>query len=456
MLLAAGVAAGLAGARPLDQSPLGRRAFVNSRDPPFYIDLSAMTAARVRLGHAVFNTPWEPAGTPGAADHDGVGPLFNSFSCDECHNEGADGHGPLGDGPAPQALVVELQSPLGSGATAAAAGDPTYGHVLNTVALPGVRPEASVEILYQERTGRYDDGSAWHLRAPHYVIGNLGYGPLAATTIIEPRLAPQLFGDGLLEAVPEAIITGGAHGAGRVGDVAGAGNAGGASVAGGAPAWQWLDGRLQLGRFGWQGVSVSIRDQTTKAFAREMGVTSRERPHDDCTVLQRQCRSQPNGGDPEVSDALLDAVVAFEQWLAVPTVNAATAAGPPDPLFVQLGCAGCHRPRLPVRLRDPDGRLIVGTIAPYTDLRLHDLGMGLADRDVTGQPVVSRWRTAPLWGLGYRVNRERQLTLLHDGRARSIEEAILWHGGEARAARESFERLPRARRQALLAWLASL
>jgi CxxC motif-containing protein (DUF1111 family) len=329
--------------------------------------------------------------------------------------------------------------------------------VLNTAALTGLRPEGSVEIRYQERSGRYPDGTPWHLRVPRYVISNLGYGPLLAGTIIEPRLAPQLFGDGLLEAVPEAVITtdaNGAYGADAGGDSSG--NAPVRSGAGGVPAWQWLDGRRQLGRFGWQGVSVSIRDQTTKAFAREMGLTSRDRPHDDCTAAQRDCLVQPNGGDPEVSDELLDAVVAFEQWLAVPTVNATAAAGPANPLFVQLGCAGCHRPLLPVRLRDPNGRLIAGMIAPYTDLRLHDMGPALSDRNVAAEVTPSRWRTAPLWGLGYRVSRERQLTLLHDGRARSIEEAILWHDGEAHAAREAFERLSSVQRQALLTWLASL
>jgi CxxC motif-containing protein (DUF1111 family) len=234
--------------------------------------------------------------------------------------------------------------------------------------------------------------------------------------------------------------------------------------ASGAPAWQWVQGRRVLGRFGWQGTSISIRDQTAKALSREMGLTSRDAPQDDCTPVQSDCLAQPSGGHPEVSDDLLDAVVQFVHWLAVPAPRAplaaagASGAASPrliDPTFASLGCAGCHRPVLPITLPDAQGRPVQASIAAYTDLRLHDLGDGLADRDVAGHIVASRWRTAPLWGMGYRLGRERFPTLLHDGRARSLEEAILWHAGEASPAREAFEQLSRERRAALLHWLAT-
>lgn len=395
---------------------VGVARFANPFDPPSFRALDARERARFDLGHAVFNTQWVPAGTPRAERIDGLGPLFNADSCDECHNEGARGGGPAGNGPAPVSLVVKLDSrrarERGEHAT-----DPTYGHVLNTEAVDGLEPEGEVLIHYEPVRGRYPDGQPFSLRAPHYRLTHLRYGPLAPDTVIAPRIAPAIFGDGLLEAVV------------------------------GRPA----------ARFDWEGAAVSIRDQTTQAFAREMGLTNSVLDHDDCTPRERDCLARPNGGNPEVSPELLDAVVFFESMLAVPESPRQPPAGNEGAvLFASVGCAGCHTPHLTAEIRDAAGVRRPVRIAPYTDLLLHDLGDGLADRDVTGRPVPSRWRTAPLWGLEYRLVPKRRLTFLHDGRARSIEEAILWHGGEAAPARSRFERLPRRDREALLAWLGTL
>ncbi|HEX4051410.1 MAG TPA: di-heme oxidoredictase family protein [Steroidobacteraceae bacterium] len=428
---------------------VGARVFSNSRDPPTYESLDAATQARDALGHAVFNTQFVPAGTPGAARIDGLGPLFNSSACDECHNEGADARGPRADGPAPGPLVVQLEPPVRAGRPLS--GDPRYGHVLSTAALEGLSPEGAVWIHYEMRTGHYPDGTAYQLRVPTYRLTRLRYGALSPSTVIRPRMAPALFGDGLLEAVPAQAIVQGVRGPD-----------GGAAT--GEPAWQWVQGQRLLGRFGWQGNSISIRDQIDKAFSREMGLTTRDIPQDDCTSVEADCRAQPSGGQPEVSDELLDGVVQFVRWLAVPAANAAgsaaTATATPgaalDATFVALGCEDCHRPRLPVVLTDAHGQPMRESIAAYTDLRVHDLGDGLADRDASGHIVPSRWRTAPLWGMGYRLGRESFPTMLHDGRARSLEEAILWHDGEARHAREGFEQLPASERAALLRWLGTL
>ncbi|MDB6083111.1 MAG: hypothetical protein JWN43_992, partial [Gammaproteobacteria bacterium] len=363
---------------------------------------------------AVFNTQWVPAGTAGAARRDGLGPLFNAAACDACHNEGAHGRGPSGEGLAPAALVVQLEVRR-RGSARNSAGDARYGRTFNTAAIEGVSPEGIVNIHYEERSGRYADGAAWHLRTPRYVLSGLERGPLGARTIIEPRLAPQLFGIGLLEAVPA----------------------------------------IPAGRFGWQSESTSIRDQTTKAFARDMGLTTVDRAADDCTAAEPECRAAPNGGTPEVSEEFLDAVVEFQRTLAIPRA-AATYDGAwraTSRLFARLGCSACHRPVLPVVLPQGRGR---GTIAPYTDLTRHDLGAALADRDVSGRIVPSRWRTAPLWGMAYRLENEGEPTFLHDGRARSIEEAILWHDAEASAARYRFAHLAPERRARLLKWIGTL
>jgi CxxC motif-containing protein (DUF1111 family) len=377
----------------------------------FVMALGGGDPTQVELGRSVFNTVWVAAGAGGAGRREGLGPVYNAASCATCHPGGARGAGPTGNGPAPVALEIELALPGETGT-----GDPVYGHVFNTAALGGAAAEGAVIIRYSEIYGYYyPDGVRWHIRAPHYELTRLSHGPLAPTTLIKPRLAPALFGVGLLEAVPGSVLGGGSS---------------------------------EVGRFGWQAEALSVRDQTTRAFAREMGLTSGDRPSDDCTVSEADCMpratSGPAGGSPEVSDELLEAVVAFVHDVAVP----ASSAHPKNAelgaeLFVTIGCAGCHRPRL-------------GVIAPYTDLQLHDLGIEMDDENASGTRVASKWRTAPLWGLGYRMSTQAQPTFLHDGRARTPEEAILWHSGEAAPARRAFTNLGPRSRGALLHWLETL
>lgn len=395
--------------------------------------------AEARLGEAVFNTSFVPAGTPGAERHSGLGPFFDAPSCDECHNGAAQPRGPFGSGPAPTGLIIALETPQAQPGRRPS-GDPRYGHVLSTQALSGMAPEGRVTVRYRERHGRYPDGTPFTLRVPRYLITHLGYGPLAPRTLIEPRLAPSLFGVGWLARVPAAAIVAPPRAI-----------AASATAPFGTFSVRWRAGREQVGRLGWQGTSVSVRDQTTKALERDMGVTSREYPGDDCTSAEAACRGRSRRDIPEISSELVDALVAYQLSLARP---GAVAPRPPDPTFMRLGCAACHRPRLPVSLSGGEGTSRSAWIAPYTDLRLHFLGMALDDRDASGHPVLTRWRTAPLWNLADR--RHTGHMLLHDGRARSIEEAILWHGGEADAARARFMRLTPVERRRLLEWLRRL
>lgn len=408
--------------------PIGSMPFVNHRDPPPYLPLSGPVADDYALGHAVFNSDFLDTGTPGAGRRQGLGPIFNAASCDECHNEGAHGRGPIFDGPMPNSMVVQLELPPVADSTAPLdasdpPGDPVYGHVLSPASVAGFMAEGEVIVRYHVIQRTYPDGSVWTLRQPQYEPTHLNYGPLAMNLVIKPRLAPALFGLGLLEAVPGKRTPGG------------------------------------LGRFGWQGAALSIRDQTTRALAREMGVTSKDRPVDDCTQTQTQCLQQRHPETPEMSGELLNALLTFEKWLSVPQNPL-----PPDPaqqaaglkLFKATGCSACHQPEQAVALIKTDGEPLQATIEPYTDLAAHDLGPGLADRELSGAVHPTRWRTAPLWSMGYRLSREKYPTFLHDGRARSLEEAVLWHDGEAAAVRERFEHLPRAQRTQLLRFVAAL
>jgi CxxC motif-containing protein (DUF1111 family) len=225
----------------------------------------------------------------------------------------------------------------------------------------------------------------------------------------------------------------------------------------GGPAWHLRQGKLWMGRFGWQENAVSVRDQATIALAREMGLTSTDRPDGDCTPAETNCARHPDGFSPEVSEESISTVVAFVRALAVPESPTHAAPGSLGArLFAKIGCGGCHRPQFTVQRPDADGTVESSVIAPYSDLRLHDLGPGMADENVSGEKVPSRWRTAPLWGLGYRMKTESHPTFLHDGRATSLEEAILWHSGEAAYVKYEFMKLGPRAREALLRWLETL
>ena len=375
-----------------------------------------------------------------AAVH-GYARLFNATSCDSCHMGGAGGSGPTGDSPLPVALVIQLGAPSDTDATG---GDPVYGRVFNTASAAGVQAEGVATVRYTEIEGHYyPEALGWRMRVPHYQLTHLSRGPLAASTIVKPRLAPPLFGAALLEAVPESAITGirtGPEVSPRVVE----------------PIRHLYRGQRVLGRFGWQAASVSIRDQTTKAFAREMGLTSPDLPYDDCTPAEVDCVRTRNGGSPDISDDSISAVLAYVDSLEVPaSLMRSGQFSSGLNLFTELGCAACHRRELPVELT-VQGTPTHGVIAPYTDLLLHDLGIELADETTTGARVPTKWRTAPLWGLGYRIGHQHPATFLHDGRARSVEEAILWHSGEAARARRGFLNLPGRDREALLSWLETL
>jgi CxxC motif-containing protein (DUF1111 family) len=407
--------------------PFGRAIFADAGDPPAYRPLNPEEQQRFELGHAVFNTPFVPPDTPHAGRRSGLGPLYNASSCDECHTEGAHGRGPLGDGPAPAALVIELQRVTGG--ERSGEGDPRYGHVLNTQAVAGVSAEGAVVIHYGERTGHYADGTRWVLRVPRYELVGLHYGALDAQTILAPRIARPLFGLGLLEAVlPSAVPP--------------------------------PPRRQPSGRFNWQGDAHSIAEQTTRALSREMGLTTTALHADDCTSAQQACRaSDAQQPEPEMQEPLLQALLAFEHWVAVPSpLPSGDVPAPPGSagLFSATGCSGCHHPVLPVVPDTPTAGGSTRLIAAYTDLQRHDLGTSLDDHTVDGAPIATRWRTTPLWGLGYRMRHPIAQTFLHDGRARSVEEAILWHGGEARASQEEYRKLSRAQRAQLLQFLGSL
>ena len=397
---------------PADMAPIGTQPFTNRRNPPSYRKLSDAEFARYDLGMAVFNTQFVPAGTPNAGRRAGVGPLFNSSSCDSCHNNGARGRGPTEDGPAPSPLVMQLATTPTKNPTDPE-GDPVYGRVLNTISLEGLPPEGVAMIRYEEISGHYPDGSAWSLRAPHYTLTNLRYGPLSPQTIVKPRLAPALFGAGLLDAASEDSR----YLVGRGRTPLGFRQARFAE----SPAMAASDGK--------RAPSLSATKQHARLRARWASlpqicaVTIAPRPRRPVNNNQRRiARSLGRCLQRRTQLSTLARRPASPTPHSIPDLDADTSLN---------SVVSVHPPQLQVALTDDAGKDFSAVIAPYTDLRLHDLGARLADETVAGQKVASKWRTAPLWGLGYRMSLERFPTFLHDGRARSAEEAILWHDGEA-------------------------
>jgi CxxC motif-containing protein (DUF1111 family) len=334
--------------------------------------------------------------------------------------------------------------------------EPTYGGQLQDVAIQGHDGEGHMHITYRDVPVTFRDGTVVTLRRPTYSLTDLKYGPLHPKTMLSPRIAPPMIGLGLIEAIPEAQIRANADPddkdadgiSGRVNEV-----------------WSVDKGAVTLGRFGWKAGVPSIREQSASAFAGDMGLSTPLVPKSagDCTSAQASCLNAPNGasekdGNVEVSAKLFDLVVFYAQNLAVPPRRT-----PKDDnvvhgktVFYELGCHGCHAPTFTTGTVEGQPHLSSQRIWPYTDLLLHDMGEGLADNRSEGMADGREWRTAPLWGVGLTEIVSGHSFLLHDGRARNVEEAILWHGGEAQASRDSYTALPKAERQALIAFINSL
>lgn len=435
----------------------------------FPVTASDAADADFAAGGAVFRKIWvsAPASTTSSS---GLGPLYNARSCEQCHPQAGRGLAPRPQphgSPSP-ALVLRLSVPprtdaerrLVHNAQSTVIGEPVYGVQLQTTAIQGHAREGRLQVTYTPRTVLLSDGEAVELHAPQYTILDLGYGPLDPATLISPRLAPSLLGLGLLEAIAADDILERMDPGDRDGD----GVRGWANLV-----WSAEQGQVVLGRFGWKAASATLRQQAGEAFAIDMGLSNTiiPKPSGDCTAAQVLCLGASNGeaatpnhpAKPhEVDDALLDLVATYLSHIAVPPRPDAR-----DPevlrgkaLFHDVGCAACHRPSFTTSATARVPELRGQRIWPYSDLLLHDMGEGLADHRPEGDADGRSWRTPPLWGQSLNGREGRRASFLHDGRAGDIQEAILWHAGEAQKARDAYAALSRADRQALLTFVNSL
>lgn len=406
------------------------------RDPSLPQDAKGLD---FEIGRALFERHWAaaPASTQAV---DGLGPLFNARACVSCHPGGGRGvpFDKLG------ATLPALLFRLGAhNADATSAGDPLYGQQIQVSSVAGIGAEASISVGFETSTQTLADGTTVELRKPTPTLDKLAYGALASSTVVSPRLATAIHGIGLLEQIPESEILANVHSA-RDNGVKGKPNY----------VLDPITGKRTLGRFGWKAGAASLEVQDAKALDLDIGLSN---PvfHDafgDCTEKQADCLKMPTGVSPqfenlEVPSSLTRLIDRFVGEAMLPPSPKAVEAEAGRKIFSDAGCTACHRSSFKLA----SGR----DIAPYTDLLLHDMGFGLADHMAEGEASGKEWRTAPLWGIGQAL-RAGNAGLLHDGRARNVLEAILWHDGEAAQARAHVEQLPAQDRRALIDFIGSL
>jgi CxxC motif-containing protein (DUF1111 family) len=418
---------------------------------------------KFKVGNAIFRKLWVAAPSSTQAS-DGLGPLYNSRGCQNCHLKDGRGHPPQAPDEEAVSMFLRLSIPpetaeqkrLIAERKVPTIPDPTYGGQLQNIAIQGHDGEGTMHIDYADEPVTLAGGQVVTLRKPTYSVTDLHYGPMHPKVMLSARVAPPMIGLGLVEAIPEADIRARADPddadkdgiSGRTNEV-----------------WSISQQRVGLGRFGWKAGVPSILDQSAMAASGDIGLSTPliRLPSGDCTQAEPTCLNAPNGnseraGGVELPQELLDLVVFYSQNLAVPArrdpSDAAVLKG--RSLFYSTGCAACHQPSFTTGTVAGQPQLSGQKIWPYSDFLLHDMGSGLADGRPEGVADGNEWRTAPLWGVGLTEVVSGHSLLLHDGRARNTEEAVLWHGGEARPARDAYAKLGPEERAALIKFVNSL
>nr|WP_246047806.1 di-heme oxidoredictase family protein [Leptospira ilyithenensis] len=427
----------LSAGKTMTSMELGERAFLQ-----FGPNSKLSVISEFTIGQSVFDVPWTPGVSASLPDRDGLGPIFHRDSCLGCHEKNGRTFDP--DGTRLISSLVRLG--VGSGGNNAEA---NYGNQLQPNGVGGVSAEGNVILGYDTIVGNFGDGTGYTLRSPKIVFSGLNYGGLASDLKTSVRMTQQVIGLGLLESVSEDTILGFADPndkdkngiSGRpnyIKDLSGSGKS--------------------LGRFGWKANAPSLKRQNSAAFLGDLGITNPMFPSQNCTSTQTQCNSATNGGSLEVSEAKVVAITKYMQLVAVPIRRKAYYGNILEGkrMFHWAGCANCHVPKMKTAPTASFQQLASQTIRPFTDLLLHDMGEGLADGKEDGEANGNEWRTAPLWGIGLLETVHGEARYLHDGRARTLMEAILWHGGEAEKSKNFVKNLNQDLRDYLIEYLESL
>lgn len=414
--------------------------YFNTKDHRLNLAIGGLSDAeqdQFVMGRSFFTIPWVTAPSVTTA-RDGLGPLFNANTCTSCHRGNGLGEKYNTKNHISRALITKLSRTSGKKV-------PHYGGQIAVNGLLNVPFEALPTLTEEHITVSYPDGSEVTLKKPHYGLKNLNYGELPDDVVIVQRRAPALIGLGLLESVPEKDIL-------ALADPDDS-NRDGIS---GRPNWIMKNGEKKIGRFTAKAGSVSVKEQTAIAAINDMGLTNPLFPDEMCSDSQTACKSMPRGRpDPmgerlDLTAARLDAIAAFLKFTKAPnkTLNSEGKKG--KELFNSIGCSSCHVNELTTA----NGI----AFAPYTDLLIHDMGDGLADNRTEYNANGREFRTAPLWGIStYAQNLQSKTPFyLHDARAATLEEAILWHGGEAHKSQQLFMKLPKSDRMAIISFLKQI
>ncbi len=374
----------------------------------------------------------------------GIGPLFNQNSCEGCHVRNGRGAIPQIYGDLQSGLLLRLSVP-GSGPHGSIIPVPGFGGQLQDKAIFGQISEGKISKTESAHVVTYRDGSTTTIYKPTYTISN-PYISLPSEVLISPRLAPAVYGLGLFDAISDLDILALVD----ENDTNGDGISGRPNMV-----WDVLKNDVALGRFGWKAEQPTAAQQAADAAHNDMGLTNYYFINEHCEG-QSNCNSGLQEG-LDVDDRTVDLMGFYFKSLAVPASrnydDAAVIKG--KTIFKDLNCITCHTPRF-VTGNYSIQALSNQTIFPYTDLLLHDMGEGLADNRPSFLANGKEWRTPPLWGIGLTQVVNPKATFLHDGRAKTLEEAILWHGGEAEKSVDNFKALSAADRNALIVFLKSL
>jgi CxxC motif-containing protein (DUF1111 family) len=396
------------------------------------------------IGNSFFRQSWvsSPASTTA---RDGLGPFFNANNCSSCHFKDGRGRPPAFDGQLGRGLLLRL-SLAGSHPNGSAFSDPIYGNQLQDNAILGQTIKGKYNITYQTITETLADGTIVELQKPIYQINTLGYGGLASGILVSPRIANQIIGLGLLEAVSENTILGFAT-TNNNNEISGKANY----------VYDVESNSQKLGRFGWKANQPSLRQQVASAFSGDMGITTSIFPNENAPPSV-DLSTIPNGGSPEISNSNFDKIILYSSSLAVPArrnvADQNVLKG--KKIFNEIQCASCHIPKMQTGNSYSIAALRSQIIRPYTDMLLHDMGNELSDNAPDFLATGNEWRTQPLWGIGLINTVNGHANLLHDGRARNVTEAILWHGGEALNSKIRFKQLSTNDRNDLLSFIDSL
>jgi len=381
-----------------------------------------------RLHHTNFQNGEHSEPNVPFSEHSGkLGPDFINFSCVDCHvNNGR--ALPKSEGSLMTKSIVRVG--LDNQGTL----HPVLGSVLQVQSTSGNPEKTATRTHYTETHGTYGDGTPYTLRKPNYSFGE------NSPEYYSVRIAPQLIGLGLLEAVDEDFIVALADPDDFDED----------GISGQINALVDIEtGDTRLGRFGYKASKARLKHHIASALNTDMGVNTNIYPTIDFKNMTSSL---------EITDDELDLLYRYVALLAVMPKrdfnNLDVIEG--ERLFIEANCVACHKDEMQTSAYHPLTELRNQNIRPYTDLLLHDMGPGLADNMGEELATGSEWRTAPLWNIGYTEGVSGGEAYLHDGRARNLEEAILWHGGEAENSKEEFRMMSLSDRNKLIAFLKSL